>query len=223
VLTTAIYFKAQWQELFDEHATMHADFHVDRQKTVEVPIMHAIDDIGFHDLAQTEMVTLLDLGLSGARGEFSMLILLPNEFDGLPALERELTTENLNQWISSLKRHTNDVFLPRFKIDSNFNLRPLLEAMGMQQSFAPNVADLTGISSDGKLYMDQIVHAAVFSVDEMGVEAAAATAHGPVTALGDDEKPIVFRADHPFIFLIRHKATGSILFLGRLVDPSDRF
>jgi serpin B len=91
----------------------------------------------------------------------------------------------------------------------------------MQQPFAPNVADLTGMCPDGHLYLDQIVHAAVFSVDEKGVEAAAATAHGPYSALGDDEKPIAFRADHPFIFLIRHKATGTILFLGRLVDPSD--
>jgi serpin B len=222
VLTTAIYFKAQWQELFNEHATKPADFHVGRQKTVEVPMMHALDDIGLHELASTEMVTLLDLGLRGARGEFSMLVLLPNESDGLPALERELTTENLDRWIASLKRHTNDVFLPRFRIDSNLNLRPLLEAMGMRQAFAPNTADLTGISPNGKLWMDQTVHAAVVSVDEKGVEAAAATAHGLITALGDDERPIVFRADHPFIFLIRHKATGSILFLGRLVDPSDR-
>jgi serpin B len=147
-----------------------------------------------------------------------MLVLLPKEADGLPALERKLTTNQVNQWISFLKPHASEIFLPRFKIEMKFNLRSLLETMGMQGAFT-GAADFARMSPSGGLSLDEVLHAATVTVDEKGTEAAAATA-GRAVLSADDDEPTLFRADHPFIFLIRHDTTGTILFLGRVVDPT---
>ena len=108
--------------------------------------------------------------------------------------------------------------LPKFKLSSQLDLKPTLEAMGMPTAFG-NSADFSGIDGTRNLFFSAVVHQAVVEVNEQGTEAAAATAG--VMPLGAAPKPPpIFRADHPFIFLIREKQTGSVLFLGRMADPT---
>jgi serine protease inhibitor len=219
VLTCAIYFKADWSYPFFEQVTKSARFHIDRKQSVEVPMMHYDDIVQAFRLAITEEAQILELkyGLPSERtGEFTMLVLLPTSDDGLPALERQLTTDNLDRWIATLAPGHIDVFLPKFNVASQIDLAPALKAMGATDAFSPSAADFTGMG-DGGFSLSDAVHAAVVSIDEEGTEAAAATRF--LYAAEDDSKPLLFRADHPFLFLIRHNPTGTILFVGRVENP----
>jgi serpin B len=170
---------------------------------------------GYADHADLQV---LELPYAGE--ELSMLILLPGKADGLPDLEKQLTPENLEKWTNGLTRQEVEVFLPRFKMTSRFDLGRTLSSMGMADAFASGKADFSGM--DGKpgwLHIGIVVHKAFVDVNEEGTEAAAATGVGMTLAALPVRIP-VFRADHPFFFLIRHNATGSILFMGRVLNPT---
>src|SRR5262249_6270641 len=158
------------------------------------------------------------LELPYGKGDLAMWVLLPDEIEGLSALEARLTADNLSRWQSGLRKQEVQVYLPRFKLTSQFQLAEVLEAMGMTRLFTPGEADLTGMSSEEELFVSAVIHKAFVDVKEEGTEAAAATgiAEKSTAAIGE---PAVFRADHPFVFLIRDNRTGSFLFLGRLVNP----
>jgi serpin B len=150
-----------------------------------------------------------------------MIVLLPKENDGLPQLEKQLTAANLRMWTSSLRKQKVKVFLPRFKMTSQFSLAKTLVVMGMGDAFNPDKANFSGM--DGRpnwLYIGAVVHKAFVDVNEEGTEAAAATA--VVMRIKMALNQPTFRADHPFIFLIRENTTGSILFLGRVMDPGQK-
>ena len=158
------------------------------------------------------------LELPYGRGDLAMLILLPDEIEGLSALEAKLTADNLSRWQSGLRKQEVRVFLPRFKLTSQFQLAEVLKAMGMSRVFTPGEADLSGMSSEQELFVSAVIHKAFVDVNEEGTEAAAATGV-EVKSVAAIEGPAVFRADHPFVFLIRDNRTGGILFLGRLANP----
>jgi serine protease inhibitor len=149
-----------------------------------------------------------------------MLVLLPSEVDGMGELEAALTLENLDRWTTNLRKRRVRVFLPKFKMSSQFTLNNTLIAMGMADAFNMGKADFSGM--DGRkawLYIAAAIHKAFIEVSEEGTEAAAATA----VIMGVRSMPLpppTFRADHPFLFLIRENSTGSLLFLGRMADPS---
>jgi hypothetical protein len=149
-----------------------------------------------------------------------MLILLPSQIDGLGQLERQLSPEFLSNVLAQMVQQPVKVFLPRFTMASSFDLTSTLAAMGMPDASTPGVADFSGIDGRQDLYLSHLFHKAWGQVNEAGTEAAAATI-GVVgtTSIGGGEPP-VFRADHPFLFLIRDTRTGSVLFLGRLTNPS---
>jgi serpin B len=158
------------------------------------------------------------LELPYGKGDLAMLVLLPDEIEGLSVPEAKLSTDNVSRRQSSLREQEVRVFLPRFKMDSEFQLAEVLKAMGMSRVFTPGEADLTGMSSEEELFVSAVIHKAFVDVNEEGTEAAAATGV-EVKSVRSIEGPAVFRADHSFVFLIRDNRTNSILFLGRLVNP----
>jgi serpin B len=159
------------------------------------------------------------LELPYAGGDLSMVVLLPTELDGLPALESGMTADSVEKWLGDLAEEEVRVALPRFKTTSTVDLSETLLAMGMVDAFGPR-ADFSGMDGrSGWLYIGAVLHKAFVEVNEEGTEAAASTVVR-VQALSLPSRTITFRADHPFVFLIRENQTGSILFLGRMTDPS---
>ena len=213
VLTNAIYFKGDWTEPFRKEATQVAPFHISARQQTDVPLMYQKDEFRYW-AGDGQKVLELPYG----KGDLAMLILLPDEIEGLSALEANLTTDNLSRWQSGLRKQDVRIYLPRYKLTSQFQLGDVLKAMGMVRAFTPREADLLGMSSEQELFLSAVIHKAFVDVNEEGTEAAAATAVGVKAALAI-RQPMVFRADHPFVFLIRDNRTGSILFLGRLVNP----
>lgn len=214
VLANAIYFKANWQDEFNERLTADTPFHIPGGEEVTVPMMHQTRSFGYqaaNDLQVLEMPYV--------DGKLSMLVLLPKEIEGLPALEEKLTAENLRQWTTGLRRQRVIVYLPRFKMTSQFGLNDALQAMGMTLAFDDLKADFSRMSPGEGLYISAVVHKAFVDVNEEGTEAAAATGviMAPRAAIVDE--PPTFRADHPFLLLIRDNQTGSILFIGRVANP----
>ena len=149
-----------------------------------------------------------------------MLVLLPSQMEGLADLQKRLTEENLRKWSIGLQERTVDVSLPKFKVTAQFQLNDVLEAMGMTLAFDSKRADFSGMSTEEQLSISAVVHKAFVDVNEEGTEAAAATAVAMrMAGIPSPEKPVVFRADHPFVFMIRDNRTQSILFLGQVVNP----
>ena len=213
VLTNAIYFKGQWAHPFDEGATREAAFHAPGRE-IQVPMMYQKEHFRYGEHADLQV---LEMPYAGEH--LSMVILLPKSVDGLGEFEERLTMENLDRWLK-LGRREVEVYLPRFQLTSEFQLNAALAQMGMPSAFDPDTADFSRMSDQDDLYLTAALHKAFVEVTEEGTEAAAATGIVVgVTAL--PPPPVVFRADRPFVFLIRDNRTNSILFLGRLTNPSD--
>jgi serpin B len=150
-----------------------------------------------------------------------MVVLLPRKHDGLPELEQELTAANLEGWFKKFHKGEVQLALPKFHTESRIPVGYWLKAMGMPLAFNKSDADFTGMASrtlDGNLYISKVIHQTFVDVDEEGTEAAAATAVA-MTVFVSEPIVHVFRADHPFVYLIRDTKTGNILFLGRYAGP----
>jgi serpin B len=151
--------------------------------------------------------------------ELSMIIFLSKRTDGLAEFEKKFTTENLSQWLVRIHKREVIVSVPKFKMTCLFSLADVLKQMGMTDAFVSAVADFSGMNGKRDLFISAVIHKAFVDVNEEGTEAAAATAVVVrATAIGPKEMP-VFRADHPFLFLIRDNDSGSILFIGRMMNP----
>ena len=216
VLTNAVYFKGDWAKPFSKPATQEANFHVTSDKTTRAPQMAQTTEFGYW---AGDGLKLLELNY--AKCDLSMVVILPETVDGLPELEAQLSAAKLDQWIKNLRPTKVQVFLPRFKATSEFSLKDVLAKLGMPLAFDPAGADFSGISSGEKFSISAVIHKAYVDVNEEGTEAAAATGVVMVArAAIRPQAPPVFRADHPFLFLIRDRQSGSILFLGRMQNPN---
>jgi len=212
VLTNAIYFKGDWLRPFTKPLTKDEAFKVSTTKQVTVPMMHQTEHFAYFDGGKFQALELPYVG-----NQLSMVVFLPKEVDGLAEFEKSLTVQNLPQWLPQLQRHEVMVTLPKFKITADFMLKDVLSTMGMPLAFS-DAADFSGMSEEKALTLSAVIHKAYVDVNEEGTEAAAATgAIVGLTSVGPP--PAVFRADHPFVFLIRDTSSGSILFLGRLAQP----
>jgi serine protease inhibitor len=243
VLTNAIYFKGDWQELFAESDTKEADFTVSAGTKVRVPLMHkdgmkAVRYAAFDAEGKLFKTPEFDLGKSKGNypgkggfqmaelpykgGELAMLVLLPQDADGLAELEKKLSSESLRTWTSNLESRKVNVSLPKFKLETDYEMNETLKAMGMVRAFDPAQAQFDGLSENSKaasgFHISKVLHKAFVEVNEKGTEAAAATA---VLMARSSAGPFIptFRADKPFLYAIRDVKTGTILFLGRMSNP----
>ncbi|MGC9453753.1 MAG: serpin family protein [Phycisphaerae bacterium] len=214
VLTNAIYFKSNWAEQFSEHATADGEFHVSADQTVTAEMMNQIDHFGY---AETDRLQVLSMPYEA--NELDMVVILPREVDGLDDVESELSRGKLDQWLGMLRPQRVHVTLPKWEFTSEFSLAEMLSAMGMPTAFTGN-ADFSGMTTAEKLFISAVIHKAFVAVDEKGTEAAAATAVVMARAAAPTEEPKVFRADRPFMFLIRHRSSGAVLFMGRVTNPA---
>jgi len=210
VLTNAIYFKGDWTKPFDNKVTKDAPFQITSQQRTNVPMMHQQGDFRYW---AGDGLKILELPYG--RGHLSMLVLLPDETGGLHDLEARLTSGNLSQWLMNVREQPVRVFLPRFKLSSQFRLKNALNAMGMLLAFSGR-ADFSAMNGKRDLFISAVIHKVLVDVNEEGTEAAAASAVIMTRSIPEE-----FRADHPFVLLIRDNRTGSILFLGRLMNPRE--
>jgi serpin B len=212
VLTNAIYFKGDWVYVFKKSETKEEDFFAAGDKTARVPMMHLTEHFGYLD---GDGFQGLDMPYKG--GVLSMVILLPRKKDGLAALEKSLSAEKVAEWLAKLARQEVHVTVPKFTTTAEFMLADTLKSMGMTDAFESGKADFSGMDGKRDIFISHVIHKAFVDVNEEGTVAAAATAI--VRTLGGG--PPSFYADHPFIFLIRDKRSGCILFLGRVANPKE--
>jgi serpin B len=213
VLTNAIYFKGYWATQFDPGQTQDGPFYLSSEQTITAPLMHQTDLFKFLETPEFQAIELPYKG-----DALSMAIFLPREIMGLAELERTLSPTKLSEWFGKLVSQEVSVFIPRFKFASQFSLEKTLARMGMPLAFSSD-ADFSGMTGNRELFISAVVHKAYVDVNEEGTEAAAAT--GVVMRVtAAPAPPPVFRADHPFLFLIRDNRSGSILFLGRVANPT---
>jgi serpin B len=253
ILTNAIYFKGEWSAPFKEANTKPREFTLAGGGKVQTPIMNAQNlEVGRYgafsadgSLFATPVkirrgqkaklypdesgFALLELPYKG--DDLSMVLIAPNDPSGLAAIEKKLDADKLAGWVGKLAKRKVHVFLPKFKMETDYKLHESLPSMGMVRAFADprdlvNGADFTGMcASDDprlRLYITKVLHKAFVEVNEKGTEAAAATA---VIMGVKRSMPIsvpftpTFKADRPFLFLIRDIKTGSVLFIGRMMKP----
>jgi serpin B len=216
VLTNAIYFKSKWELEFHSGATRDEPFTLLSGSKVNVAMMHQSAPGGY-----TEGGDFQALELPYVHGAASMIIILPRKADGLPALEEALTGERLAKLLSELHWLEAEVSLPRFTIASQASIEPALMSLGMTDAFDPKAADFSGMVARGGIWIAAVLQKAFVDVNEVGTEAAAATAVGEVKSALGEGPSAVFRADHPFLFLIRDRKSRTILFMGRLMNPKE--
>jgi serine protease inhibitor len=212
VLTNALYFTAQWAEAFNEQVTKQDDFKLGGGKNAKVDMMHSGKIM---NLFESDAFQLLELPYTGH--DLSMLVLLPRKVDGLADLEKQASADNLNKWLGKMKRFHVTLSMPKFKYTSEFKLKDVLTALGMGIAFGKS-ADFSGMTTRERLFIDKVIHKAFVAVDEKGTEAAAATAVVPKPTSLQLAPQATFRADHPFLFLVRDNRTGSLLFMGRVIN-----
>jgi len=213
VLVNAIYLKAAWQTPFEDGATAPAPFTRLDGSTVQVPMMHMGGELPYATGTGWKAVELPYVG-----GKLSMLVIVP---DDLAAFEKTLDGKALAAIVDGLAtRHVSDLGLPKFGTESKVELKKVLSAMGMPTAFTDR-ADFSGISTEEPLLIDAVIHQANIDVDENGTEAAAATAVvARAASLPSDAVSLM--VDHPFLFALRDKDTGAVLFLGRITEPATR-
>ena len=212
VLVNAIYFKGEWATRFDAELTSQESFLIAPGSQVEVPMMKLKHEFNY---AESDGLQVLELPYAG--DDLAMILLLPREVTDLAGLEGALGAENLDKWTKNLEKAEVDVCLPRFELAFPFRLDDSLKSMGMPDAFSAQ-ADFSGMDGSRELYIGAVLHKAFVAVNEQGTEAAAATALTMQTKALSFPAAF-FRADHPFLFLIRAKSTGSILFIGRVANP----
>ncbi len=215
VLTNAIYFLAGWAEAFQEGQTTEAVFHRALDPAVAVPFMEKTESFRYHENDRVQVVAL-----PYAEHELEMVVVLPREAGGLADLEQNLNWQDVEGWIDGLAARRVQVRLPRFELEGEFALSTVLAEMGMPTAFTDQ-ADFSGMNGKRNLLISRVVHKAFVKVDEQGTEAAAATAVVmKATSIGPMGDPVLFQADHPFLFMIKHRTSGAMLFMGRVADPS---
>lgn len=216
-LINAIYFKGSWSQEFNKESTQEMSFNLDENNYVQAKMMGRIDTLEY---LQNETFSAIELPYGN--GKFNMMVMLPNTDKTVADIVGQLTPENWNKWQSGLKlTNTIDIRLPKFKVEYETMLIPTLQAMGMELPFTAQ-ADFSSINPARNLFISQIKHKTFIEVDEVGTEAAAVTIIGFETTSFDPNKPqkTYFHCDRPFIFAITEKETGTILFMGKIGNPS---
>jgi serpin B len=211
VLTNAVYLAAKWETPFLKAYTEPREFRRAQGGTVSVPFMRRRGEMPWHAAADFDAVELPYRG-----GDYSMTFLVPRDGVALSAVEASLTPETITATHAAVTTEDIVFLLPKFRVDTSLDLVPGLKAAGVLDAFSPAAADFSRATQNpGDIVLARVLHKAVLRVDELGTEAAAATfaTYEPTSA------PPVIIANRPFLFLLRHRPTGTILFMGRVADP----
>ncbi|XP_012589626.1 PREDICTED: serpin B9 isoform X1 [Condylura cristata] len=216
VLVNAIYFKGRWSEEFDKENTMEMPFKINKKE--QRPVQMMFQESRFH-LTYVEEVRAQVLEMPYADLELSLVILLPDDGVDLDSVEKTLTFEKFLTWTQPRRMtKTNvEVFLPKFKLEEDYDMGPVLQYLGMADAFQAGRADFSALSPEPELCLSKFVHKSFVEVNEEGTEAAAASAAVIAECCLVDEPR--FCADHPFLFFIRHNKASSLLFCGRFCRP----
>ncbi|XP_057626244.1 serpin B7 isoform X2 [Chionomys nivalis] len=211
VLVNAVYFKGKWKSAFTKSETLKCRFRSPTCPEKAVAMMHQERRFNMSTIQDPHM-QVLELPY---HGDISMYIMLPR--NDLSQVESKLSFRNLMEWTNRRKMKSQyvEVFLPQFKIEKNYEMRGHLKPLGLQDIFDESRADLSGIASGGRLYISKLMHKSFIEVTEEGSEATAATENDIVEKQLPEST--VFRADHPFLFVIRKN--GIILFTGKVACP----
>lgn len=214
VLTNAIYFKANWSSQFDAKDTWDGKFKLGSGESVDARMMYQTSNYNYGETSDLQILEMDYLG-----NDLSMLIILPKE-NNMAQIENTFSVEKLEDWKDYMQTEKVRVTLPKFKFETKYFMAEDLKEMGMPTALYPD-ADFTGMSPTDELFISQVIHQTFIEVAEYGTEAAAATAViMGAGAAPEQEQPKIFRADHPFIFIIQQKDSGNILFMGRMSDPT---
>ena len=214
VLTNAVYFNGSWQWTFDEQLTSPSIFHVSPAESIETDFMHLTKSLPYYEDNEVQAIKL------PYRNErLSMMVILPRSPDGWKMISRILDHERLGKLESQFESREVRVSVPKFTTEWKMDLGRELSGMGMDLLFG-RYADLSGMTGEKNLFVDKVIHQAFIEVSESGTEAAAATAAVISLKSSLTDAPVSFKADHPFLYLIRDHQTGCIIFMGRLVNPS---
>lgn len=215
IITNAIYLRGEWATAFDKKETKKGDFIAGGKKSA-AQLMTRKDKFNYFE---NDKLQLLKLPYTNAN--FAMWIVLPKDAKGLSAAEKGVNVEALAGWAQESTSEEVTVTLPKFRVRyRNADLAKQLQALGIKKAFAKG-ADFSGITGTKELFINNVIVEAILEVDEKGTEAAAATAVGMTlsAAPADVAKPKVFRADHPFLYVVRHEPSGEWIFVGRLAKP----
>jgi len=221
VITNAIYFKGTWARQFDANLTRDEDFTTSTGQVKKVRMMQDRGEEAKYWYGETTDLQYIELPYFQKTGKpLSMVVLLPKGNDLRPA-EDALSESNLSVLKANAHYRQAEVQFPKFRVESGYEMTKPLSAMGMRTAFIPGSADFSGMDGTHELFISNVFHKAYIDVNEEGTEAAAATAVVlQLRAAPAGDNIPVFRADHPFIFLIRDNESGAILFLGRVSDPA---
>jgi len=215
-LVNAVYFKGQWKYQFEKDKTEEKSFHLYNGTELQVASMIQHET---HPFYQGEGFTAIELPYN--QGNYVMSILLPDAGKTVDDVISQLSQENWNTWSAQFVNRDIQLQLPKFKYKyEERQMKPILSDMGMGVAFDPNNADFTRINSDGGLYISRVLHKTYIATDEEGTEAAAVTAvEVGVTSVGPDQ-PYYFTINRPFVYFIQEKSTGTILFIGTVMNPN---
>jgi len=214
VLVNAIYFKDEWESTFDSLKTEVKPFYLNSNDTIHTAIMNKKENLKYYENSDMQVVEI-----PYKNNKLSMMIFLPKENDGIETMESSLNNGLYSEVSTSLKISNVELSLPKFKTTFDFKLNTTLKKLGMPIAFDGD-ADFSGMTGSPNLYISHVIHQAFINVNETGTEAAAATAViMRFTSFHVDNNFKIFNADHPFIFLIKDNATGSILFMGKIMNP----
>jgi len=217
VLVSSIFMKAVWQNAFDPALTNPGTFFTTKTQSVSADMMTRSAQFSYFENGSVQVLELPYRSTNRDEPQFSMLILLPKSGD-IAAAESLLTTAQFDQLTKALAPKQVIATIPKFTFSSDFNLNEVLQAMGMHTAFS-NLADFTAMT-ETPVAIGDVLHKAFVSVDEKGTEAVAATAVTiNLTSYIPEDQAVVFKADHPFVFVIMDRKSGSILFIGRLLTP----
>ncbi|XP_042305733.1 serpin E3 [Sceloporus undulatus] len=217
-VVSTMYFKSTWQRKFTFTDTQSLSFTTTEGITLKVPTLYLCAEVNYGEflIDSLERISVIELPYLGET--VSMFVVLPsNRRMSLAAAESYLSVQTFPLWSNSLRRTKMDIFLPRFKIQNHLDLKMVLPALGITDMFDPVRADFKGISEQGNLYISEAIHKAKIEVTEDGTRASGVTA---MVLLKRSRAP-VFKADRPFNFLLWQASTGSILFIGRLTNPTE--
>ncbi len=211
-LMNAIYFKGDWRHQFDKKNTKPEDFTLSDGTKVKPDMMNMETPMPFY---QSEGTKVLDMAYGDS--VFTMTVILPPTGTNIDDFVANLTSDKLGNWIGQLHNEKVNISMPKFKVEYNTNLNKVLSDMGMKVAFDPYNANFSNINPNGQLYISKVKQKTFVKVDEEGTEAAAATSIAiGLTAV---ERIPVFRADRPFVYLIRERSSGTILFIGKMENP----